>query len=109
MSFANLLSTTNNRINTISINRPEKLNALNIDTLNELDQAIKLAVSDSDVRLIIIRGVGEKAFVAGADIKELAHLSMERVLNFQSPYIKFFQKRLKVVQNQSLQQSTDMP
>ena len=95
MSFANLLSTTNNRINTISINRPEKLNALNIDTLNELDQAIKLAVSDSDIRLIIIRGVGEKAFVAGADIKELAHLSMEKGFELSESIHKIFSETIE--------------
>ena len=78
MPFNNLLSKINNHINTISINRPDKLNALNIETFVELDQAVKLAVSNSEVRLIIITGVGKKAFVAGADIKELGKLNTEQ-------------------------------
>ena len=72
MSYNNLLSKINNHINTISINRPDKLNALNKETFAELDQAVKAAVLNHEVRLIIITGVGKKAFVAGADIKELA-------------------------------------
>ena len=77
MSYNNLLSKINNHINTISINRPDKLNALNKETFAELDQAVKAAVLNYEVRLIIITGVGKKAFVAGADIKELANLSMK--------------------------------
>ena len=76
MSYNNLLSKINNHINTISINRPDKLNALNKDTFAELDNAVKAEVLNHEVRLIIITGVGKKAFVAGADIKELANLSM---------------------------------
>lgn len=77
MSYKNLTYEIENRINIIYINRPEKLNALNIETFSELDHAVKSSVVNSDVRLIIITGVGEKAFVAGADIKEFVNFTME--------------------------------
>ena len=78
MSYNNLTYEIENRINIISINRPEKLNALNIETLSEIDNAIKLSVANDEVRIIIITGVGEKAFVAGADIKEFVNFTMEQ-------------------------------
>jgi enoyl-CoA hydratase len=56
----------------ITINRPEKLNALNRDVMAELRQAFEAAESGSAIRGLILTGAGEKAFVAGADIKELA-------------------------------------
>ena len=62
-------------IATIYINRPEKLNALNKATIQELHETLVLADENPDVRLIIITGRGEKAFVAGADIAEFAHFS----------------------------------
>lgn len=54
----------------ITINRPDKLNALNRETIAELSEAIKTAASNKEVAVIILRGAGEKAFVAGADISE---------------------------------------
>ena len=57
---------------TITLNRPTKLNALNAATIRELGQAIEQARADAAVRGIILTGSGEKAFVAGADISELA-------------------------------------
>ena len=78
MSYNNLTYEIENRINIISINRPEKLNALNIETFSEIDHAIKSSVANPQVRLIIITGVGEKAFVAGADIKEFVDFTMEQ-------------------------------
>ena len=78
MSYNNLIYSIQDRVNTISINRPEKLNALNIETFSEIDHAIKSSVANSEVRLIIITGVGDKAFVAGADIKEFVNFTMEQ-------------------------------
>ena len=78
MSYNNLTYEIENRINIISINRPEKLNALNIETFSEINHAIKSSVSNPEVRIIIITGVGEKAFVAGADIKEFVNFTMEQ-------------------------------
>jgi enoyl-CoA hydratase len=56
----------------IVMNRPAKLNALNADTIGELDAVLAEAESDTSIRALIITGSGEKAFVAGADISELA-------------------------------------
>ena len=61
-----------NKILTITINRPDKLNALNHDTLKELKSHVVDAQDNADVAVIIITGSGDKAFVAGADISELA-------------------------------------
>lgn len=60
---------------TLTLNRPAKLNALNAATIQELGQAIDQARADAGVRGILLTGSGEKAFVAGADIAELAALS----------------------------------
>jgi enoyl-CoA hydratase len=59
----------------ITINRPEKLNALNASVLDELGTAFEAARSAAEVRVVALTGAGEKAFVAGADIAELAALS----------------------------------
>ena len=77
MSYNNLIYTIKDRVNIISINRPDKLNALNIETFSEIDHAVKSSVANDEVRIIILTGVGEKAFVAGADIKEFVNFSME--------------------------------
>jgi len=77
MNFENVLVSAENGIATITINRPKKLNALNIDTINELHEAFKGLDEDATVKTIIITGSGEKAFVAGADISEFAHFSVE--------------------------------
>lgn len=77
MSDQNLLTSDANGIRTITINRPEQLNALNRATIGELDQALTAAEADKTVRVLIITGSGPKAFVAGADIKEFAHFSVE--------------------------------
>lgn len=64
-------------IATITINRPEKLNALNKETIQELHDAFKQLNEDKKVKAIIVTGSGEKAFVAGADISEFANFSVE--------------------------------
>lgn len=64
-------------IATIYINRPEKLNALNKATIQDLHEILVLADENPDIRVIIITGRGEKAFVAGADIAEFAHFSVK--------------------------------
>jgi enoyl-CoA hydratase len=75
MDFTNLLITQNAGIATITINRPAKMNALNKHTLLELHNAFADLDQNKQVRVIILTGEGEKAFVAGADIAELANLS----------------------------------
>ena len=76
MIYENILSEHSNGITTITINRPKKLNALNKDTIQELHNAFKDANKDSETKVIIITGSGEKAFVAGADISEFADFSV---------------------------------
>ena len=77
MNFENILVEITNSIALITINRPKKLNALNIDTINELHHAFNTLNEDGSVKTIIVTGSGEKAFVAGADISEFAHFSIE--------------------------------
>lgn len=74
----NILVSTENKITTITINRPKKLNALNKETIEELSEAIDNAEADSETRVIILTGSGEKAFVAGADISEFADFDQEQ-------------------------------
>lgn len=62
----------------ITINRPQQLNALNAKTIAELSAAIEAADQDSGTRVMVLTGSGDKAFVAGADIKEFADFSVEQ-------------------------------
>ncbi|HMI06039.1 MAG TPA: enoyl-CoA hydratase-related protein [Flavobacterium sp.] len=77
MSYENILTATENGIATITINRPTKLNALNKATIQELHDAFESLANDTSVKVILLTGSGEKAFVAGADISEFAHFSIE--------------------------------
>jgi len=77
MNYQNILATNQNGISTITINRPKQLNALNKLTINELHHAITTAQSNDTVRVLILTGEGEKAFIAGADIKEFAGFSQQ--------------------------------
>jgi enoyl-CoA hydratase len=74
MNFSTLKTSVEDHILTITINRPDKLNALNQTVLNELDQAMDEVYKDKNTRAAIITGAGEKAFVAGADIAEFVAL-----------------------------------
>ncbi|HVQ43027.1 MAG TPA: enoyl-CoA hydratase-related protein [Vicinamibacterales bacterium] len=72
MAYENLLIERDGGVLVVTINRPEKLNALNTKTVTELGQVMDEAASDSAVKAIVLTGSGEKSFVAGADINELA-------------------------------------
>ncbi|HEV2222493.1 MAG TPA: enoyl-CoA hydratase-related protein [Candidatus Acidoferrales bacterium] len=72
MAYENLLFETKDQIAYITFNRPKVLNALNRKTVEELGDALNRAREDSSVRALILTGAGEKSFVAGADINELA-------------------------------------
>jgi enoyl-CoA hydratase len=72
MSFENLLLDRDGGVATITINRPKVLNALNSQTLDELRRAILELKRDDGVRAVVLTGAGEKSFIAGADINELA-------------------------------------
>ena len=76
MKFDNILVVKNNKIAQVTINRPNKLNALNSATIHELSDAFEDLEDDEDVNVIVLTGSGDKAFVAGADISEFAHFSV---------------------------------
>ena len=73
----NILIEKHENIAVVTINRPTKLNALNKATIQELHDGFKSLNEDKAVKAIIVTGSGEKAFVAGADISEFAHFSVE--------------------------------
>jgi len=75
MPYENLLYEVRDAIAWITFNRPKVLNALNRQTILELGQALDAAQGDDAVRVLILTGAGEKAFVAGADISELAKMT----------------------------------
>ena len=77
MNFENILVSTSNGLSTITINRPKKLNALNKNTIEELHECVSNLEKDDATKVIVITGSGDKAFVAGADISEFAHFSVE--------------------------------
>ena len=72
MAFENLLYEKRNGIAYVAVNRPEKLNALNRKTMDELHDCFQGIERDDEVRVVILTGAGEKAFVGGADLNELA-------------------------------------
>lgn len=78
MTFENILVENSQLVTTITINRPQKLNALNKATIAELSQALSHCKSDSNTRAIILTGSGEKSFVAGADISEFSSFNAEQ-------------------------------
>ena len=77
MKFNNILVEEANETAIVTINRPKKLNALNKETILELSNAFKALEENSIVKVIILTGSGDKSFVAGADISEFAHFSVE--------------------------------
>jgi enoyl-CoA hydratase len=82
MAFRNLEITRRGAVYTITVNRPDKLNALNRETLNELTIAFAQAAQDDGVRAVVLAGAGEKAFVAGADIAEMNGYTPTQALAF---------------------------
>ena len=81
MNYENILVELENSIQVITINRPSKLNALNKATIEELSHVLVAADNEASIRVVIITGVGEKAFVAGADISEFSEFSVEEGKN----------------------------
>ena len=77
MKLKNVLLDIEAPLATVTINRPKKLNALNKETIEELHQVFKVLEKDSDIRVVILTGSGQKAFVAGADIAEFADFSVK--------------------------------
>ena len=94
MSFI-LTSTDENGICLIKINRPDKLNAMNIEVANELIQLFQKIENDENIKVIIITGVGDKAFSAGADIEYMSKISA----NQSEQYAKLGQLLTDTVEN----------
>ena len=82
MSLRKLLIEDRDGIRLITLNRPDKLNALNRDTIGELHSAFDEAAASDAVRVVILTGAGPKAFVAGADISEMSGLSPVQARDF---------------------------
>ncbi|MBP6590954.1 MAG: enoyl-CoA hydratase/isomerase family protein, partial [Chitinophagaceae bacterium] len=80
MSYTTLLAALENGIYTITINRPDKLNALNRDVFTDLNLALDEIAANPDIKSVIITGAGTKAFVAGADISEFNALDKEQAM-----------------------------
>ncbi|MCB0284328.1 MAG: enoyl-CoA hydratase/isomerase family protein [Calditrichaeota bacterium] len=78
MNLKNILFDIDGGIATIKINRPDKMNALNLQTIDELDLINKEIKKNDSIKAVLITGSGEKSFVAGADIKELNLLSAKK-------------------------------
>ncbi|MCF8242517.1 MAG: enoyl-CoA hydratase/isomerase family protein [Melioribacteraceae bacterium] len=76
MQLNNLKYEVKNSIAVVTIDRPDKMNALNKETMIEIESVFKTIKSDDDVNVVIVTGAGEKAFVAGADINELNKLDV---------------------------------
>lgn len=101
MEYKNVLLSFEGEIGILTINRPKALNALNIETLKEIQRAVQEAKDHPELRGLIVTGSGEKAFVAGADITEmkgmnslealefsrLGHATLEMLQNFDRPVI----------------------
>ncbi|OQY14165.1 MAG: enoyl-CoA hydratase [Desulfobacteraceae bacterium 4572_187] len=85
MAYENIIFKTDNGIATITFNRPKALNALNDDLLREFSLVLDDISKNEDIRVLILTGAGEKAFVAGADITELS--------TFNSLQAKFFSQK----------------
>ena len=75
MNFKNILTEKNDTVGIITINRPQVMNALNLETLSELCGAMEQMGTDNSLRTIIITGAGEKSFVSGADISAMIQMS----------------------------------
>jgi enoyl-CoA hydratase len=101
MSYNNILCETVDGVANVTVNRPDKLNALNTETIGELESCFADLAKDPKARVVVLTGAGEKAFVAGADIGEMANMTgteaekfsargqalMDRIENLGKPVI----------------------
>lgn len=82
MELKNIILEKEGHLAVVTINRPKALNALNSETLRDMDTVLDNLEKDNDIYVVILTGAGEKAFVAGADISEMKDLSEEEGRNF---------------------------
>ncbi|MCB0422699.1 MAG: enoyl-CoA hydratase/isomerase family protein, partial [Bdellovibrionales bacterium] len=92
MEFQNLTFAENGDVGVLTISRPKALNALNSELLGELDLVLDKIHAHSRLRVLVITGDGEKAFVAGADIKEMSEYSPDQALEMSLRGQKIFHK-----------------
>src|SRR6478672_4260841 len=90
--YKTLLVEIDNGICIITINRPDKLNALNKEVFNDLNDAIDDVYKTTEIRSVVITGVGNKAFVAGADISEFLELDLSEATELSARGHKVFDK-----------------
>lgn len=91
MDFKGILFEKDKNIGVLSINRPDALNALNSDVLDEINNVIDMIIEDDQVHILIVTGEG-KAFVAGADISEMKDMDMFKARKFAEKGLKLFRK-----------------
>lgn len=92
MNYTNLIVENNDGILTITINRPDKMNALNIALIAELETAIDEANNNDSIYGVILTGSGAKAFAAGADIAEFASFTLEQAKKLSANGHRIFNK-----------------
>ena len=99
--YSNILTNIENNILTITINRPDKLNALNKDVFTDLDKVVDEINNNAEIKSAIITGAGPKAFVAGADITEFAGLdkaaAMALAKRGQDIFLKIEQSKKPII------------
>lgn len=95
MEYKNILVSFEGEIGILSINRPKALNALNAETLREIQSGIQEVKDHPECKVLIVTGAGEKAFVAGADIAEMRGMNSIEALNFS----KMGHLTLKMIQD----------
>ena len=79
MNYEYIVTARQDGIALITLNRPEKLNALSFELMRELDTELTQIETDDTVKVVLLTGAGERAFSAGADIHEMAGLSAEEL------------------------------
>jgi enoyl-CoA hydratase len=82
MEYKNILLSIEGEIGILMINRPKSLNSLNIETLKEIQMGVQEVKEHSEVKILILTGAGEKAFVAGADITEMKEMNSLQAVQF---------------------------
>ncbi|NTV89786.1 MAG: short-chain-enoyl-CoA hydratase [Clostridiales bacterium] len=92
MEFNNIILETEGNVALLTINRPKALNALNTETLREIDTAVDMIAANEGIYALVITGSGEKAFIAGADITEMRDFTAIDGRNFSALGNKVFRK-----------------
>lgn len=84
MNYKYILFSKMERVARIEVNRPESLNSVTIDVMREIDFALREAENDDDIRVVVITGSGDKAFISGGDIKYMEKMTARDLLNEQT-------------------------